>query len=186
MRDKCNRTEENNIVGRTDCISEHLKCLCINTKSMRSYLAELDVPKQEQNYESTRIGTWWEYSHGWKTYQLIQPGKGREEGAAEWQNVKRSIEKHLDNNEGKVKVLSWQVSAIKPRGSSGKHLCEKLAESPKVQGFTVRSLKAPGISWERGEQAVQKFSKEEVWWFFDAENCASNQKGSRSESQHSL
>lgn len=46
-------------------------------------------------------------------------------GAAEWQNVKRSIEKHLDNNEGKVKVLSWQVSAIKPRGSSGMQLCEK-------------------------------------------------------------
>lgn len=46
---------------------------------MRNYLAELDVLKEEQNYESTRIGIWWEYSHGWNIYQLIQPGKGREE-----------------------------------------------------------------------------------------------------------
>lgn len=70
MRDKSNRTEEN-IVGRTkrertDRISEHLSCLCINAKGMRRYLAELEVlNKQDQNYESTIIETWWEYSHGW-------------------------------------------------------------------------------------------------------------------------
>lgn len=70
MRDKSFRTEENNIVGRTkreriDCISEHLSCPCINAKSMRSYLAELEVLKKDQNYESTITETWWEYSHGW-------------------------------------------------------------------------------------------------------------------------
>jgi len=58
MRDKSNRTEENNIIGRTkrertDHISEHLSCLCTNAKSMRSYLAELEVLKQDENYDST-------------------------------------------------------------------------------------------------------------------------------------
>lgn len=84
MRDKSNSTEENNIVGRTkskrtDHISVHLSCLCTNEKSMRSYLAGLEVLKQDENYDSTRRETWWEYSHGQNIEELIQLGKEMEE-----------------------------------------------------------------------------------------------------------
>lgn len=46
------------------------------------------------------ILTWFEYLPAYSATER----QGR--GAAEWQNVKRSIEKHLDNKEEKAKVLS--------------------------------------------------------------------------------
>lgn len=60
------------------------------------------------------ILTWLEYLPAYSARER----QGR--GAVEWQDVKRSIEKHLDNNEEIAKVLSWHMSAIKLRGSSGR------------------------------------------------------------------
>lgn len=82
MRDNGNRTEENSTVGRTKSkrtgrISEHLTFLYINAKSMRSYLADLEVLKQDQNYESAIIGPCGNIPTAAIFNILFSQGKGR-------------------------------------------------------------------------------------------------------------
>lgn len=40
------------------------------------------------------------------------------------------------------KMLFWQMSAIKPGGSSGRHFCEKLAKTPQDTGLHNKKLES--------------------------------------------